>query len=74
MPRCAGRGIFNLAFSGEPTPSLRTCPLLSDYAWNHTTLWAMKADEKYTYIQRGFDPASVRDQFRQLRKHCGCYQ
>ena len=50
MPRCAGRGIFNLAFSGEPTPSLRTCPLLSDYAWNHTTLWAMKADEKYTYI------------------------
>jgi hypothetical protein len=71
MPRCAGRGIFNLAFSGEPAPSLRTRPLLSDYAWNHTTLWAMKADEKYTYIQCGFDPASVRDQFWQLTKHFG---
>ncbi len=31
-------------------------PLLSDYTWNHTTLWAMKADDAYTYLQCGFDP------------------
>ena len=32
-------------------------PLLSDYTWNHTTLWAMKFDPEYTYLQCGFDPA-----------------
>jgi FAD/FMN-containing dehydrogenase len=50
---------------------LRTRPLLSDYTWNHTTLWAMKADEAYTYLQCGFDPDSVRDQFRQLKERFG---
>jgi hypothetical protein len=34
---------------------LRTLPLLSDYTWNHTTLWAMKPTA-YTYLQCGFDP------------------
>ncbi len=32
----------------------RTQPLLGDYTWNHTTLWAMKADAVYTYLQCGF--------------------
>lgn len=50
---------------------LRTRPLLSDYTWNHTTLWAMKADESYTYLQCGFDPDTVRDQFRQLKERFG---
>ena len=50
---------------------LRTCPLLSDYTWNHTTLWAMKADHAYTYLQCGFDPATVRDQLRQLKERFG---
>ncbi|HTW25357.1 MAG TPA: FAD-binding oxidoreductase, partial [Candidatus Baltobacteraceae bacterium] len=39
---------------------LRTRPLLSDYTWNHTTLWAMKTDDAYTYLQCAFDPARVR--------------
>jgi FAD/FMN-containing dehydrogenase len=47
---------------------LRTRPLLSDYTWNHTTLWAMTADDAYTYLQCGFDPATVRDQIRQLKE------
>src|SRR5260370_28680848 len=34
-----------------PYAGLRTQPLLSDYTWNHTTLWAMKADPAYTYLQ-----------------------
>ena len=50
---------------------LRTTPLLSDYTWNHTTLWALKADPAYTYLQCGFDPATVRDQLRLLRRRFG---
>ena len=48
---------------------LRTIPLLSDYTWNHTTLWAMRTDEAYTYLQCGFDPATVREQMRRLKAH-----
>ncbi|HEY2646865.1 MAG TPA: hypothetical protein VGI34_07810, partial [Candidatus Acidoferrales bacterium] len=45
--------------------------LLSDYTWNHTTLWAMRSDEAYTYLQCGFNPDTVRDQLRQLREQFG---
>jgi hypothetical protein len=50
---------------------LRTRPLLSDYTWNHTTLWAMTANDAYTYLQCGFDPVTVREQFRQLKERFG---
>jgi FAD/FMN-containing dehydrogenase len=49
----------------------KTQPLLSDYTWNHTTLWAMKADPSYTYLQCGFSPAKCREQFRSLRERYG---
>lgn len=49
----------------------RTQPLLSDYTWNHTTLWAMKADPAYTYLQCGFSPSECREQFRKLRERFG---
>jgi FAD/FMN-containing dehydrogenase len=49
----------------------RTQPLLSDYTWNHTTLWAMKADPAYTYLQCGFSPAMCEEQFRLLRERYG---
>ena len=49
----------------------RTQPLLSDYTWNHTTLWAMKADPEYTYLQCGFSPTGCREQFRLLRERYG---
>jgi hypothetical protein len=49
----------------------RTLPLLSDYTWNHTTLWAMKADPAYTYLQCGFSPVECREQFRKLREKFG---
>ena len=49
----------------------RTQPLLSDYTWNHTTLWAMKADAALTYLQCGFSPIECREQFRQLRARFG---
>jgi len=50
---------------------LSTRPLLSDYTWNHTTLWAIKHDDAYTYLQCAFDPDRVRDQMRQLRERFG---
>ena len=56
--------------SGE-YPGLNARPLLSDYTWNHTTLWAMRSDEAYTYLQCGFDPDTVREQMRQLRERFG---
>jgi FAD/FMN-containing dehydrogenase len=46
---------------------LRTRPLLSDYTWNHTTLWAMKTDDSYTYLQCAFDCDRVREQIRALK-------
>jgi FAD/FMN-containing dehydrogenase len=49
----------------------RSQPLLSDYTWNHTTLWAMKADPAYTYLQCGFSPRECREQFRLLRERFG---
>jgi len=59
-----------VTFTGEYVGP-RTSPLLSDYTWNHTTLWAMKADPAYTYLQCGFSPADCREQFRLLRERYG---
>ena len=52
-------------------PGLNARPLLSDYTWNHTTLWAMRSDEAYTYLQCGFNHDTVRDQISQLRERYG---
>lgn len=42
-------------------------PFLTDYTWNHTTLWAMKADPSITYLQSGFTK-DFREQFKLLWK------
>jgi len=59
-----------VTFSGAYTGP-RTQPLLSDYTWNHTTLWAMKADPAYTYLQCGFSATKCEEQFRLLRERYG---
>jgi FAD/FMN-containing dehydrogenase len=59
-----------VTFTG-PYEGPRTQPLLSDYTWNHTTLWAMKADPAYTYLQCGFSASECREQFRLLRERYG---
>ncbi len=41
---------------------------LSDYSWNHTTLWAMKTDESLTYLQDAFDRDRFNEQFRARRE------
>jgi FAD/FMN-containing dehydrogenase len=50
---------------------LRTTPLLSDYTWNHTTLWAIKQDSAFTYLQCGFSPTEARRQFATVKEHFG---
>ena len=61
-----GEVTFTGAYDGP-----RTQPLLSDYTWNHTTLWAMKANPAWTYLQCGFSPSDCREQFRKLRTRFG---
>ena len=54
-----------------PYTGLRTMPLLSDYTWNHTTLWAIKQDAAFTYLQCGFDALRAREQFAALKSKFG---
>jgi FAD/FMN-containing dehydrogenase len=54
-----------------PYAGLRSQPLLSDYTWNHTTLWAMKSDPAYTYLQCGFDPTRATEQLTLLKQTFG---
>jgi FAD/FMN-containing dehydrogenase len=55
----------------EAWAGLRSQPLLSDYTWNHTTLWAMKADPTFTYLQCGYDPERVHAQLAMLKAKYG---
>jgi hypothetical protein len=55
----------------QPYTEPRKGPLLTDYTWNHTTLWALKTDPALTYLQCGFNPESARQQFRLIRERFG---
>jgi FAD/FMN-containing dehydrogenase len=44
---------------------------LSDFTWNHTTLWALKADPTLTYLQCGFSATEARSQMRALKSRFG---
>jgi hypothetical protein len=59
-----------VAFS-QPYVEPRKGPLLTDYTWNHTTLWALKTDPELTYLQCGFNPDSAPKQFALLRERFG---
>jgi FAD/FMN-containing dehydrogenase len=54
--------VYRQPLSDPPRP-----PFLTDYTWNHTTLWAIKADSAFTYLQSGFG-ANFREQFAELRR------
>ena len=45
--------------------------MLTDFAWNHTTLWAIKADDRFTYLQDQFDPSRVYDQLAERKARFG---
>lgn len=49
-----------------PLPDPLKPPYITDYTWNHTTLWVMKTHPTYTYLQAGFGP-DFRGQFARLK-------
>ena len=59
-----------IAYS-QPYTEPRKGPLLTDYTWNHTTLWALKTDPGLTYLQCGFHLESARQQFHLIRARFG---
>lgn len=44
---------------------------LSDFTWNHTTLWAMKADPNITCTQGRFDLSRLDQQIRAIKNRFG---
>ena len=52
-----------VTFSAALHVGLRTVPLLSDYTWNHTTLWAMKLIPSTPICSAALTPAGARSQF-----------
>lgn len=41
---------------------------LSNFTWNHTTLWALKANEKMTYLQGSFQPNNILEQVHRIKE------
>ena len=54
--------VYRRPLADPPKP-----PFITDYTWNHTTLWAIKADPSITYVQSGFG-SNFREQFAELRR------
>jgi FAD/FMN-containing dehydrogenase len=54
--------VFRQPLADPPKP-----PFITDYTWNHTTLWAMKADPTITYLQVGYGD-NFRAQFAELER------
>ncbi|WP_235550075.1 FAD-binding oxidoreductase [Paenibacillus sp. Soil724D2] len=44
---------------------------VSDFTWNHTTLWAMKTDPSMTYLQAGFKLDSYMEQIQKIKDKYG---
>ncbi len=57
--------VFQKPFGEPPKP-----PYITDYTWNHTTLWAIKADPKMTYLQCGFG-VNFKENLRKLKAKFG---
>jgi len=51
----------------QPLADPPKSPFITDFTWNHTTLWAMKTDPTITYLQCSF-AANFRDQFLELHR------
>ena len=54
----------------EEIEAERAIPLY-EYAWNHTTMWAIKADKSMTYIQTFFSPEQVAEVIPRMNRHFG---
>ncbi|MBN2981747.1 FAD-binding oxidoreductase [Cohnella algarum] len=54
-----------------PSDQYRKIIGLSDFTWNHTTLWALKADPSLTYLQAGFHPTDFPEQIARIKAEFG---
>ncbi len=50
---------------------LRKGVSLTDFTFNHTTLWTLKADASYTYLQCGFSPTDYERQIALVKEKYG---
>lgn len=67
LAACAAAHGGRVLWHGRPEGPLR----LSDYSFNHTTLWAKRADPALTYLLATFDPARVMEQILELKTRFG---
>jgi FAD/FMN-containing dehydrogenase len=44
---------------------------LTDFSWNHTTLWAKRADPSLTYLQAAFSPTRYEEQVQAIKAEYG---
>ncbi|WP_425388427.1 FAD-binding oxidoreductase [Domibacillus robiginosus] len=63
-------------FGGEavytvPAHAYRKGIGISDFTWNHTTLWALKADKRWTYLQNFFSIDELYDQVKKIKDRFG---
>ena len=54
--------VYRRPLTDPPKP-----PFITDFTWNHTTLWAIKCDPAITYLQSGFG-RNFREQFAELHR------
>ncbi|MBW5447920.1 FAD-binding protein [Cohnella sp. CFH 77786] len=54
-----------------PASQYRKTIGLSDFTWNHTTLWALNKDPSLTYLQAGFHSADFLEQIRSIKSRFG---
>jgi hypothetical protein len=57
--------VYSKPFGNPPKP-----PFITDYTWNHTTLWAIKAEPNMTYLQCGFGE-DFNGNFKKLKNKYG---
>lgn len=61
--RCRGQLDFALPAASKTR--------LTDFTWNHTTLWAKKSDDALTYLQAGFNFPRFAEQVRLIKAEYG---
>jgi len=60
-----------ITYHAPPQPGAGRGTQIYDYTWNHTTLWAMKADPSLTYLQDAFDAKRLHEQWRERKARFG---
>lgn len=70
---CAATLRLAEAYGGDLERELpaRGHPTVSDFSFNHVTLWAKKVEPAWTYLQSGYDPQRLHEQVALVRARFG---